>query len=103
MSEFGSDHSRICAAFLRLSREYLAAGGLLQASEKAGEQRPTRQRFTRMPADCRTAATPNSRTSPRKYSWSRTTMRCTNGQREPMNCIAIFIEMSLVDIASLNT
>ena len=34
MSEFRSDHSRIYAVFLQLSREYLAAGGLLQASEK---------------------------------------------------------------------
>ena len=34
MSEFGSDHSLICVEFLRLSREYLATGNLLQASEK---------------------------------------------------------------------
>ena len=34
MSEFGSDHSLISAEFLRLSREYLANGNLLQASEK---------------------------------------------------------------------
>ena len=34
MSEFESDHDRICVEFLRRSREYLANGGLLQASEK---------------------------------------------------------------------
>lgn len=34
MSEFESSHSRICVEFLRRSREYLAVGGLLQASEK---------------------------------------------------------------------
>ena len=34
MSEFGADHAQICAAFLRRSREYLANGNLLQASEK---------------------------------------------------------------------
>ena len=34
MPEFESDHDRICVEFLRRSREYLANGGLLQASEK---------------------------------------------------------------------
>lgn len=34
MSEFGADHGQICVAFLRLSREYLNKGQLLQASEK---------------------------------------------------------------------
>jgi hypothetical protein len=34
MSEYGSDHGLICSEFLRLSREYLARGNLLQASEK---------------------------------------------------------------------
>ena len=34
MSEFASDHGKICAEFLSLSREYLASGRLLQASEK---------------------------------------------------------------------
>ncbi len=34
MSEFASDHGQICVEFLRRSREYLAVGGLLQASEK---------------------------------------------------------------------
>ena len=34
MSEFGGDHAHIAAVFLRSSREYLADGSLLQASEK---------------------------------------------------------------------
>lgn len=34
MSEFGADHELISAEFLRYSREYLAQGRLLQASEK---------------------------------------------------------------------
>ena len=34
MSEFEADHDRISVEFLRLSREYLANGMLLQASEK---------------------------------------------------------------------
>ena len=34
MSEFGADHARISAEFLRRSRAYLANGELLQASEK---------------------------------------------------------------------
>ena len=34
MSEFGGDHAQISAAFLLRSREYLASGSLLQASEK---------------------------------------------------------------------
>ena len=34
MSEYGADHAQISAVFLRLSREYLANGNLLQASEK---------------------------------------------------------------------
>ena len=34
MSEFGADHARISAEFLRRSRAYLANGALLQASEK---------------------------------------------------------------------
>ncbi len=34
MSEFNADHGVICAEFLRLSRQYLADGNLLQASEK---------------------------------------------------------------------
>lgn len=34
VSEYESDHGQICAEFLRRSREYLAVGQLLQASEK---------------------------------------------------------------------
>ena len=34
MSEFGGDHARIAAVFLHRSRQYLAGGSLLQASEK---------------------------------------------------------------------
>lgn len=34
MPEYGGDHGQISAEFLRRSREYLAAGQLLQASEK---------------------------------------------------------------------
>ncbi|MCY4558731.1 MAG: hypothetical protein OXF79_20615 [Chloroflexi bacterium] len=34
MSQFGADHDRISVEFLRRSREYLAQGELLQASEK---------------------------------------------------------------------
>ena len=34
MSEYSGDHAQICAEFLRLSRQYLANGQLLQASEK---------------------------------------------------------------------
>ena len=34
LSEYGGDHGQISADFLRLSREYLASGQLLQASEK---------------------------------------------------------------------
>lgn len=34
MSEFGADHAQISAVFLRRSRQYLADGQLLQASEK---------------------------------------------------------------------
>lgn len=34
MSEFNADHGAICAEFLRQSRQYLANGNLLQASEK---------------------------------------------------------------------
>lgn len=34
MSEFNADHAAISAKFLRRSREYLANGNLLQASEK---------------------------------------------------------------------
>ena len=34
MSQFDSDHSRICADFVRNGRRYLADGELLQASEK---------------------------------------------------------------------
>jgi hypothetical protein len=34
MSEFGADHGQISVEFLRRSREYLANGMLLQASEK---------------------------------------------------------------------
>ena len=34
MSEFGGDHAKISAVFLRRSRAYLANGELLQASEK---------------------------------------------------------------------
>lgn len=34
MSEFEADHGQICIEFLRRSRQYLADGALLQASEK---------------------------------------------------------------------
>lgn len=34
MPEFNADHGVICAEFLRRSRQYLANGNLLQASEK---------------------------------------------------------------------